>query len=159
MAMTERLTDLWIEQLKCLHHLEIQLAKVLPAMARSAEHEEVRAFLLHHRVRAKSHAVVLERILGEMEEKPGGVTCAAVERVVSEWRPTGDDVQLLRTLRQAMHQEILRLARAANGARVLGYDDLGDLLRAAMEEEQYEDAALAKLGRQIHGQARRFLAA
>lgn len=158
MAMTERLTDLWIEQLKNLHSLEVQLAKALPAMARTAEREEIRSFLLHHRVRAKAHAAMLEEILGELDESPGNVICAAMERLVTEWTPT-DDVELLRTLRRGVHQEIERLAKAVNGARVLGYDDAAELLCAAMEDEQYEDASLAKLGRRIHGHASRYAAA
>lgn len=159
MAMTERLTDLWIEQLKSLHSLECQFAKILPAMARSAEREEVRTFLLHHRVRAKAHAEMLRGILADLDEMPGDGTCAAMERLVAEWHPTGDDVELLRTVRRGVHQEIERLARAVNGARVLGYDDAADMLCAAMEEEQYEDAALAKVGRHIHGHASRYVAA
>jgi len=159
MPLTDRFTELWIEQLKTLYSLERQLVAALPEMARSAESDEVKKLLVRQRSRAKANAGLLRQILLELDEVPEGENCAAIERLVGEWTPSGDDILRLRTVRKAVHQEIARLSKAVNGALVLGYDDLAESLQAAMEEELREDATLARLGRTIHHHAQRFLAA
>lgn len=167
MAMTERVTEFWTEQLKNLHSLETQIVAALPGMALAARSEEVQEFFRRHRVRAKALAARLEEILAEVEASPGDVTCGFMQRLVGEWEEMTsaesfslvEDVMLLRAVRKAIHQEIARYAKAVNGARVLGYDDLADLLQEALDEEIEVDATLAGLGRGIHREAQRFLAA
>lgn len=167
MAMIERVTDLWAEQLKNLHSLEIQMATALPAMALAARAEEVQEFFRGRRVRAKRMAVVLEQMLAEVDASPDDVACGMMCHLVSEWdRMTDvdsfspvDDVMLLRAVRQAIHHKIARYAKAVNGARVLGYDDLADLLQATLDEEIHVDAVIAKLGRDLHCGLQRFVAA
>lgn len=155
MALTERLTNLWIEQLQTLYCLAIQLGQSLPAMERRAEHPEIVESLRQNRSRAAAHAEAIEAMLLDV----GHHTLSAPSDARSAWQAPLDDVEILRRLRRNLNQEIARLAKAANGARVLGYEDLAEQLHAMMDELQRDNESLAKLGCLVHRSVQQFLAA
>jgi ferritin-like metal-binding protein YciE len=157
MALTERLTNIWIEQLQTLYCLSIQLAQSLPVMERRAEHPEIVEALRLNHARAAAHAGIIEAMLLDV----GQLTLSAPPSTDSRaaWQLPPGDVEILRSLRKDLNQEIARLAKAANGARILGYEDLAEQLQEMMVDRQQDNADLAKLGCLVHRSVQQYLAA
>jgi ferritin-like metal-binding protein YciE len=157
MAITQRLTNLWIEQLQTLYCLAIQLGQSLPLMERRAEHPEIVESLRQNGRRAAAHAETIEAILRDVGHHTLSAPAPLDPR--AEWHDSIDDVEIVRRLRRNLHQEIARLAKAAYGARVLGYEDITEKLHAMMDARQRDNEALAKLGCLVHRAVQQFLAA
>src|SRR4051812_32884148 len=78
------LNDLLVEELKDLYSAETQLTKGLPAMAKAASDENLKAAFEEHLEQTEGHIERLDKVFEILEEKPTGKKCKAMEGLIAE---------------------------------------------------------------------------
>jgi ferritin-like metal-binding protein YciE len=79
-----RLTHLYVEELKDLYSAENQLVKALPKMARASTSGDLRASFEGHLEQTKEHVARLEKIFKALGESPNGKKCKGMEGLIKE---------------------------------------------------------------------------
>jgi ferritin-like metal-binding protein YciE len=157
----EELKELYIDELRDLYNAENQLVKALPKMAKAAANEELRAGFEEHLEQTKGHVSRLEQIFEDLDEKPTGKKCAAMEGLVKEGSEMiGEDFEgpvkdagLIGAAQRVEHYEIAAYGTVRAFAETLGEDKAVELLNQTLEEEKETDEKLTQLATQINQEA------
>jgi ferritin-like metal-binding protein YciE len=152
MAM-KSLDDLFVHFLRDMYFAEKQILKSLPKMARKAEADQLREAFEHHHGETEEHVQNLEKVFELLELKPRGVTCDAIEGIISEARDimseTEDadarDAGMIAAAQAVEHYEITRYGTMIAWAKQLGMKEAADLLSKNLEQEYAADKKLSKL--------------
>lgn len=147
------LQELYITNLRDLYNAEHQITKALPKLADAASSAELKQGFTHHLEQTKWQIDRLETIFKELDEKPGGHTCKAMEGLLQEGDdfvstvrdPDVLDAALIGAAQKVEHYEISGYGTARAFARLLGYDMQAQLLQQTMEEEAETDTKLSKI--------------
>ena len=159
--MSERLKELYIDELKDLYNAENQLLKALPKMAKAASSEELSRGFEEHLKQTRGHVQRLEKIFKSLGESPKGKKCKGMEGLVAEGAEVmGEDFEdgvmdaaLIGAAQRVEHYEIAAYGTACAFAEVLGESEQASLLNETLEEEKETDEKLTKLAEQINSQA------
>lgn len=156
------LKDLYIEQLKDLYNAEEQLVKSLSKMEEAASSDELKKAFREHLKETKEHVKRLERIFGQMDMKPVGETCKAMEGLIEE----GDeiieeegnsavkDAGLIAAAQRVEHYEIAAYGTVRAYAELLEEGAAVELLQQTLAEEGHADEKLTKLAeKQVNHEA------
>src|SRR6266480_7483780 len=81
---SEKLKELYIDELKDLYNAENQLVKALPKMVKTASSEELRQGFEEHLEQTRGHVQRLEKIFQSLGESPKGKKCKGMEGLVAE---------------------------------------------------------------------------
>ncbi|PTX92222.1 ferritin-like domain-containing protein [Verrucomicrobia bacterium LW23] len=135
--------ELYIEQLKNLHSVEVSLIDALSEMANAATHPRIKADFAHHMEETRVHVERLEVILASHDEIGTGKTCGAMESIIRtgkelihEKAPAAViDAGLLVTAQLAENYEIAGYGCVQSYARVLGDAHAVTLLQKTLDEE------------------------
>lgn len=149
----QTMTDLYISILQDTLDGEKQLIKALPKMAKAASSRELSAAFASHLTETTAQIERLERILADLEEKPGTEKCEAMEGLVDEGdemiKAKGDDAVrdagLIVAAQKVEHYEIAGYGSLCAFARRLGRESDLELLEQSLEEEKHADEALNAL--------------
>lgn len=161
MSKITNLRDVYIEQLKDLYNAEQQLIKALPKMAKAATSPDLAQGFTAHLEQTKGHAERLEEILGELEEKPTGKKCKAMEGLLKEGdeaieedaSDSARDAMLIAAAQRVEHYEIAGYGSVKTYANLLGEEDAAKLLEETLEEEKETDAKLTEAAESINVEA------
>ncbi len=152
------LQELYIEQLKDLFNAEQQLVKALPKMTKAASSPELKSAFDEHWQKTQEHINRLEKILGDLNEKPGRIKCEGMEGIVSEGEeaikkknddPVIKDAELIAAAQRVEHYEIAGYGTVRTFAEMLGYDDAAELLQQTLEEEGEADKTLTSISEKL----------
>ena len=83
-AKTKQLDELFHDTLKDIYYAEKKILAALPKMAKAAQNEELAAAFEKHHAETEGQIERLEEIFGEIEEKPQGKKCDAIEGILEE---------------------------------------------------------------------------
>lgn len=155
------LRDVYIEQLKDLYSAETQLIKALPKMAKAAASEDLASGFEEHLEQTKGHAVRLEQIFEELDEKPTGKKCKAMAGLIEEGAeaieenasPAAKDALLIAAAQRVEHYEIAGYGTVKTYANLLGEEEAAKLLEQTLEEESETDEKLTELAEGINAEA------
>ena len=144
------LEQLFVEQLKDLYSAETQLISALPKMADAAFAPDLKKGFKTHLAETKEHARRLERILKNLNEKPTGKTCKAMEGLVKEGSEAISedasrevkDAALIAAAQRVEHYEIAGYGCVKTYATLLGRTADAKLLDATLKEEGATDKKL-----------------
>jgi ferritin-like metal-binding protein YciE len=147
------LDDLFVHFLRDMYYAEKQILKNLPKMARKAEAPELREALEHHHGETEQHVQNLEQVFEILDLKPRGVTCDAIEGILSEARDimseTEDnnarDAGMIAAAQAVEHYEITRYGTMVAWAKQLGMDGAAKLIQQNLEQEYAADEKLTSL--------------
>ena len=147
------LNDLFVHLLKDIYYAEKQIQKALPDMAEKADSSELRDLLNKHKDETATQISRLEKAFEMVGEEAKGEKCPAIEGSRKETRELMDEVNDADTLDAAMiaacqaveHYEITRYGTIISYAGTLGNDDVVDLLRNTLAEEEDADSRLNRL--------------
>jgi ferritin-like metal-binding protein YciE len=147
------LDDLFVEQLNDLYSAENQLVEALPKMAKAASNKELKDGFQEHLKQTKEHVNRLEQIFDELGQKPGGVTCEAMEGLIKEGEEYVEedmdenvrDAALIAAAQRVEHYEIAGYGTVRTYAKHLGNDKAAKLLQQTLDEEGETDKKLTKL--------------
>ena len=152
MQMTT-LRDLLIHELSDLHSAEKQLTKALPKKAKAANDETLAAAFEAHLAETEGQLERLDQIFEMLGEKPKRKVCKAMQGLVEEGKeaisedaePAVYDASLIACAQRVEHYEIAGYGCARTFARLIGEDEVADLLQETLDEEAATDAKLTEI--------------
>lgn len=147
------LKGLFEHQLKDLHSAESQLVDALPKMAQKASNSKLKDAFEDHLKETKDHKQRLEDICSELDIKPTGEKCKAMEGLIKEAEGFMDeadnndvmDAGLIAEAQRVEHYEISGYGTAVRYAKELGHNDIASKLQKTLDEEYNADNKLDKL--------------
>lgn len=154
----ENLQELLVEELKDIYNAEHQLTKALPKMAKAAQNEDLKAGFLTHLEETKGHIERLEKAFELLGEKAKGKTCKAMKGLIEEGAEAIEendasftrDAQLIGAAQRVEHYEIAAYGTVRAMAKLLGHDEVADLLKQTLEEEGATDKKLTSVAAKVN---------
>lgn len=149
----QSLEKLFIQELKDLYSAENQLLEALPKMASAASNKELKQGFEKHLEETKEHVSRLEQIFEDLNGKPTGEKCEAMEGLIEEGEEfveaDGDDsvkdAALISAAQKVEHYEIASYGTVRTFAKHLGNDRAQKLLQQTLDEEAKTDQKLTQL--------------
>jgi len=153
MADLNTLRDLFADELRDVYDAEKQIVKALPKIIKAVTDEQLRDALSAHLDETRGHVARLEQAFESLDLKPKGKHCAGMAGILEEGgdllEEDGDDAVLdaafIAGCQRVEHYEIVAYGCLMAWAKLLGYRDALNLLKANEQEEKAADAKLSKL--------------
>lgn len=147
------LHDLFIDELKDIYSAEKQIRQALPKMAKAASSAKLRSAFTNHLDETNEHIRRLERIFDNLDSKPNGRKCVAMEGLIKEGGevisedadPAVRDVALIGAAQRVEHYEMAAYGCVRTFANALNYKDAAKLLQKTLDEEGAADKKLTEL--------------
>lgn len=149
-----KLKEFFVDELKDIYWAEQKLVKTLPKLQKAATSEELQTAFSSHLEETKTHVQRLEQAFKLLGEKAVAKKCDAMEGITEEGASVIEDtdegtatrdVALVMAGQKAEHYEIATYGGLAQLARVLGQDDVAELLEQTLEEEKMADQKLTEI--------------
>ena len=149
----DSLRDVLVDLVRDLYNAESQLLKALPKMAKAASSEELRTAFQEHLEETRGQVERLDQVCEQLGVKGKGKTCHAMKGLVEEGAeviaaagdPAARDAALIAAAQKVEHYEIAGYGTARTFARLLGEDDVAELLEQTLEEESATDEKLTQI--------------
>jgi ferritin-like metal-binding protein YciE len=154
MPSVDSLRTLLIEELKDIYDAEQRLTKAIPKLIKKSTHEELKTALQDHLELTEEHVSRIEQAFEELEQSPKAKTCAGMKGLIQEGdEHAGEDYEndglrdaaIIGAAQRVEHYEIAAYGTAIAHARLLGLDDVSELLEETLEEEKAADAKLTEI--------------
>ena len=145
---------LYIHELKDLYSAEQQLMNALPKVIDTVKNDQLRKAFEEHLEETKGHKDRLDKIFENLDEKPSGEKCEAMEGLIEEASEIleKDDVDekvrdaaIIAGAQRIEHYEISGYGTARRYAESLGREDDMKLLDETLDEESHADELLNKI--------------
>ena len=145
--------DLFVHTLRDIYYAEHQIAKVLPKMIKKATSPQLTQAFEAHLRETEGQIGRLEEVFRMHGAQAKGVTCEAIDGIISEAESVIGEVEDRQVLDAAMlasaqaveHYEIARYGTLVAWAKQLGRDDCAARLQETLDEEKATDAKLSQL--------------
>jgi ferritin-like metal-binding protein YciE len=145
--------ELFHAQLQDVYFAEKQLLKALPKLAKNSTNEQLAQAFTHHLKETEGQVDRLERIFELIEKTPRGRKCDAIIGIIAEGEEVVADVDddavrdagLIAAGQAAEHYEIARYGTLAAWAKLLGLEDVLELLKETLAEEKKADKLLTSI--------------
>ena len=135
------LHELLVAELKDLYSAEQQLVKALPKMAKEAQGDALREAIEAHLEETQTHVERLDQIFEMLEESPGRKKCKAMEGLLEEAKEHASeasdevkDASIIASAQRVEHYEMAGYGCARTFARLLGLDDIAEILQQTLDE-------------------------
>lgn len=156
------LEELFIEELKDLYSAEKQIVRSLPKLAKAASTPELQEALESHLEETKVQVERLDKIAEIVGKKLTGKTCAGMKGVLEEGSEVLEEVEegnvrdaaLIGASQRVEHYEMAGYGTARDFAKLLGLEEVVDLLEQTLEEEKAADRKLTAIAKTVNDQAR-----
>jgi ferritin-like metal-binding protein YciE len=158
----DSLNQLFVEQLRDLYDGEQQITKALPKLIEKASHEELKDALQEHLDVTREQIRRLDEIFRMLGEDASGETCKGMKGVIAE----GDDVVgdakdnnvrdavIIASAQRVEHYEIAGYGTVRTYARLLGRQDIANLLEQTLQEEKEADQTLNEIAENVNVEAK-----
>ena len=133
--------DLYVHQLQDIYYAEHQITKALPKMIEKATAPELKNAFESHLRETEGQIERLERVFGQLGLEIKGTTCPAIEGIIKEVL----DAALVAADQSVEHYEIARYGTLIAWSRLLGRDDVAQILDETLAEEKGADEKLNAL--------------
>jgi ferritin-like metal-binding protein YciE len=156
------MNDLFVHTLQDIYYAENQITKALPKMIEKASDPQLKQAFQTHLGETEGQIRRLEEVFRLHGAEKKGVTCEAIDGIVSEAKSVIGEVDDAQVLDAAMlasaqaveHYEISRYGTLVAWAKQLGREDCARLLQQTLDEEKATDGKLSQLaGSAINRQA------
>ncbi|MEX2644544.1 MAG: ferritin-like domain-containing protein [Acetobacterales bacterium] len=151
----QNMKDLFIHGVQDVYYAEQRIVESLPKMADAVDSEELEQAFRSHLEETRGHVERLEKVFANLDMKPKGTKCPAIEGIIKESKEIMSEVKDKETLTAAIladaqaveHYEIARYGTLCEWAKLLGEDDSHKLLQETLEEEKDADQKLNKIAK------------
>jgi ferritin-like metal-binding protein YciE len=158
----ENLQNLFIEQLRDLYDGEQQITKALPKLIEKANNPQLQDALQEHLDVTNKQIQRLDQIFKTLGEKASGETCKGMKGVLAEGDSVvGDaednavrDASIIASAQRVEHYEIAGYGTVKTYAKLLGKNDIANLLDQTLEEEKEADRTLSEIAESVNVEAR-----
>ena len=154
MSKIDSLDTLLVEQLRDIYDAERRLTKAIPKMIKAATSEELCSTLDNHLTETEKQVARLEQAFGMLGEVPSAKPCAGMRGIIEEGEEhVGEDYDedslrdavIIGAAQRVEHYEIAAYGTAIAHARMLGRDDVAELLDQSLAEEKNADEVLSEV--------------
>jgi ferritin-like metal-binding protein YciE len=154
--------ELLVAELKDLYSAEKQITKALPKLVKAATSDELRQAFQSHLEETEGQVERLEQIGEILGKKLSGKTCDGMKGVLEEGTEMVEetdkgtsvrDAGLITAAQRVEHYEMAGYGGVIAYAKLLGMNDVVDLLEETLEQEKAADQKLTKLSQSINRQA------
>ena len=158
----DTMQELLCEELRDIYNAEQQLVKALPKLAGVATTPSLQDALQDHLVETEGHVRRLEQVFEVLGHKAAGKKCKGMEGLLEEGaemaEQTGSelvrDAGIISAAQRVEHYEIAAYGCAITHARVLGLEEVAELLEQTLAEEKLADERLSTIADQeVNGSA------
>ena len=158
----DTMQELLCEELRDIYNAEQQLVKALPKLAGVATTPSLQDALQDHLSETEGHVRRLEQVFEVLGQKAAGKKCKGMEGLLEEGaemaEQTGSelvrDAGIISAAQRVEHYEIAAYGCAITHARVLGLEDVAELLEQTLAEEKLADERLSTIAEQeVNGSA------
>jgi ferritin-like metal-binding protein YciE len=151
------LQDLLVDELKDLYSAENQIIKALPKMVKKASAAELKKAFQEHLEVTREQAVRLEKVCKMLDVSPKGKKCKAMEGLLEEGKevmsedaePSVMDAALIAAAQRVEHYEMAGYGCVRTFAKLLGHDEVAELLQETLDEEAEADQTLTSLAESV----------
>lgn len=152
----DTMQELLCEELRDIYNAEQQMVKALPKFAAAVSTPSLQDALQDHLVETEGHVRRLEQIFEVLDHKASGKKCKGMEGLLEEGAEmTGQsgsetvrDAGIISAAQRVEHYEIAAYGCAITHARVLGLEEVADLLEQTLVEEKHADERLSTIAEQ-----------
>ena len=154
--------ELLVAELKDLYSAERQITKALPKLVKAATSDELKSAFQSHLEETEGQVERLEQIGEILGTKLTGKTCDGMKGVLGEGSEMVEetdkgtsvrDAGLITAAQRVEHYEMAGYGGVIAYAKLLGMDDVVELLEETLDEEKAADQKLTKLSQSINKQA------
>lgn len=161
MAKLKTLEDFLIEELKDLYSAEKQMTKALPKMVKAAFAEDLKEAFQNHLQETENQVERLDKISKILGKTLTGKKCKAMAGLVEEGKEiieedmedTVRDVALIAAAQKVEHYEIASYGCARTYAKLLGMNDVEELLQQTLDEEGNANDVLTQISENLNIEA------
>ena len=147
------LSDVLVVLLRDLFSAELQITDAVVAMEKDASSPQLKKVLRLHRSETEEHIRRLKKIGSSLGVELSGSNCRAMEGLIDDCRAllfsTRDsdiiDAGIITALQKMEHYEIGAYGTTRAFARLLGANDVAELLTKTLNEEKATDQLLCKV--------------
>lgn len=145
--------DLFVHTLRDIYYAENQITKALPSMIAKASDAQLKAGFQKHLEETKGQITRLEQVFKLHGVDVSGVTCPAIDGILTEADEIAGEVDdkavldaaLIAAAQAVEHYEISRYGTLVAWAKQLGRNDCAALLMRNLDEEKATDSTLSAL--------------
>ena len=147
------LDDLFVHTLQDIYYAEQQITKALPQMIQKVSDPQLKQAFQTHLGETEQQIQMVEQVFRMHGHDPKGVTCPAIDGIISEAQDIAGDVDdpqvldaaLLAAAQAVEHYEITRYGTLVAFAKQLGREDCAGVLQQNLDEEKATDRKLSTL--------------
>lgn len=158
MATVDSLRTLLVEQVKDLYDAEKRLTKAIPKLAKASTNEELQAALEEHLSETENQVSRLEQVFELLDERPKAKPCEGMKGLIEEGDEHAQedyddddlrDAMIIGSAQRVEHYEIAGYGTAIAHARLLGLNDIVELLEETLGEEKTADQKLTEIAESV----------
>ena len=150
--------ELFIGELKDLYSAENQITKTLPKLVKAATTPELKKAFETHLKETEGQIERLNRIFEILGKSPRGKTCAGMKGVLEEGaemlKETEEgsirDAALISAAQRVEHYEMAGYGCVREYAKLLGQNEIAQLLDETLEEEKAADSKLGEVAKKVN---------
>lgn len=155
----ETIEELFVDELKDLYSAEKQITRSLPKLVKAATAPELKDAFQAHLKETFGQIERLDKVFEILGKSPRGKTCNGMKGVLEEGAEVLDetdegtsvrDAALISAAQRVEHYEMAGYGCVREYARLLGQDEIADLLDETLEEEKAADSKLGEVARQVN---------
>ncbi len=151
----KNLQELLLNELRDLYNAENQLVKALPKMAKAASNQELRTAYQEHTEQTRGQVERLRQCFEHLGLKAKGQPCEAMQGLIQEGQELIEeggaapvcDVGLVGASEKIEHYEISGYESVVMMAKMMGLNQVADLLQQTLKEEQETAQRLHKMAK------------
>jgi ferritin-like metal-binding protein YciE len=156
------LEELLMNELKDLYSAEKQIVRALPKLAKAASTPALQQALQNHLEETRGQVERLEQIADIVGKKLTGKTCNGMKGVLEEGSEVLEEVEegsvrdaaMIGAAQRVEHYEMAGYGTARDFARLLGLDDVAELLEQTLKEEKAANQKLTAISKSVNHQAK-----
>jgi ferritin-like metal-binding protein YciE len=153
--------ELLIDELKDIYNAEKQITRALPKMAKATTSQELRQAFESHLEETEGQIQRLEQAFEILGKSARGKTCHGMQGVLEEGSEVIEDTKksplrdaaLISAAQRVEHYEMAAYGCVREYARLLGQDQVVQLLEQTLEEEKAADEKLNSLSESVNSEA------
>ncbi|MBV9960627.1 MAG: ferritin-like domain-containing protein [Parafilimonas sp.] len=157
----ENLSKIFEDTLKDIYWAEKHLVKALPRMSKAAYDENLSAAFEEHTEQTQGQIERLDQIFEQLGKRAQGKKCPAMEGLVEEGKEAIEeyekgyarDAALIISAQKIEHYEIAAYGSLKAHARMMGEEEIANLLEATEQEEGETDKKLTEISETVNQQA------
>ena len=149
-----QLHQFFVDQLKDIYWAEKHLTKALPKMKKAATTSELQQAIEDHLGQTQEHVTRLEQVFELVDQKAQAKKCEAMEGLLKEGDSIVEETEegsmtrdagIIMAAQKVEHYEIATYGTLVQLAKVMGHNDVADILQTTLDEEKEADEGLTSI--------------